>query len=69
MKDFFNWLFHGDTDPLWVVLFVFGAAVIGLLVLATIFVIAWPLGVVVVFALIFGPPYLAYRKYKKEENQ
>lgn len=67
MKDFINWLFHGATDPLWMMLFIVGAVMVGIVVLLTLFVIAWPFGVLAVFGLFFGAPYLAYRKAKKDE--
>lgn len=64
IKDFLKWLIHGDADPLWTVLFLFGAVMVGIVVLLVLFVVAWPLGVLAVFGLFFGAPYLAYLSWK-----
>lgn len=68
IKDFFKWLIHGDADPLWTVLFLFGAAMVGIFGLMVLFVIAWPLGVLALFGLFFGVPYVAYLSRKGDRE-
>lgn len=68
MNDFIKWLFRWDTDPLWQVLFMIGAMAVGIVTLGVLYVVAWPLGVLATLGLLFGPPYLAYRKSQKTKK-
>lgn len=68
MNGFIKWLYRWDTDPLWQMLFMFGAMAVGIVTLGMLFILAWPLGVLASLGLLFGAPYLAYRKAQKNEK-
>jgi len=66
MKDFIRWLVKND-NPFPMVSCVIGIAFFGIILTAVLFSIGWPLGLLGLFGMFFGTPYLMYYSEKKDK--
>lgn len=66
MKDFINWLIN-NKNPFPMVSCVIGSAFFGVILTAVLFSIGKPLGLLGLFGMFFGIPYLMYYSEKKDK--
>ncbi len=66
MNDFIRWLVKND-NPFPLVSCVIGIAFFGIILTAVLFSIGWPLGLLGLFGMFFGTPYLMYYSEKKDK--
>lgn len=66
MKDFIRWLVKND-NPFPLVSCVIGIAFFWVILTAVLFSIGWPLGLLGLFGMFFGTPYLMYYSEKKDK--
>ncbi len=67
MKDFLDWVFDIETDPVYSMLFVIGGFLVGFGLLVAALILHPLLGAAAFIALFFGVPYVAYRMGKKDD--
>jgi len=66
VKDFINWLIKND-NPFPMVSCVIGVGFFGVILLILLFSIGLPLGLLGIFGMFFGIPYLMYHSTKKDK--
>ncbi len=67
MRDFINWAFDMETNPIYSILLILGCCVVGFGLFMAVVMLHPMLGFVVVLAALFGIPYAAYLKGKKDD--